>query len=200
MSTRVSLGARTEASIDARTEASIDAGTDPSIDVDRPRVIALGNRFASDDAAALRVAERLRDEGLEVVLAGRPGAGLLDLLDRPCVLLDVVRHGVASGALVELPLADLAEAALASPSVSSHDLGPASALRLGVALGRPTPRGVFLGLGGRAFGPGERLSPEVEAALDAFAHAARTALTKLQIGTTTEALDERGTAPCTSTD
>lgn len=182
------------------TRARTDTSSDTRIDVDRPRVVALGNRFASDDAAALCVAERLRDEGLEVVLAGRPGAGLLDLFDRPCVLLDVVRHGVSCGALVELPLADLAEAALASPSVSSHDLGPASALRLGVALGRPTPRGVFLGLGGRTFGPGEALSPEVEAALDAFAHAARTALTKITIGAARETLDERGTAPCTSTD
>ena len=31
-------------------------------------------------------------------------------------------------------------------------------------------------------------------------HAGETKLGKLQIGTTTEALDERGTAPCTSTD
>lgn len=197
----------TRASTDTSTDASTDASTDRSIDVDRPRVVALGNRFASDDAAALRVAERLRDEGLEVVLAGRPGAGLLDLLDRPCVLLDVVRHGVACGALVELPLADLAEAASASPSVSSHDLGPASALRLGVALGRPTPRGVFLGLGGRAFGPGETLSPEVERALDAFTDTTRAAYARLADVAPTRPLERPSNvestipgAECTSTD
>jgi len=156
----------------------------------RPRVVALGNRFASDDAAAMRVAERLRDEGLEVVLAGRPGAGLLDLLDRPCLLVDVVRYGVASGVLVEIPLERLAETAVAARSVSSHDLGPSSALRLGAALGRPAPRGVFLGLGGRAFGPGETLSPEVERALDAFTDAARAAFVRL-VDATTNVTTER---------
>ncbi|MBI4604875.1 MAG: hypothetical protein HY721_23175, partial [Planctomycetes bacterium] len=43
----------------------------------RTRVVALGNEDARVDGAALAAAARL-PPGLEVVLAGRPGLGLLD--------------------------------------------------------------------------------------------------------------------------
>jgi hydrogenase maturation protease len=153
------------------------------------RVVALGHAFARDDGAALRVAARLRDEGVEVVLAGRPGPGLLELLDAPTVLLDVIRHGAAPGELVTLPLASLAEASVAEDTLSSHGLGPAAALKLGAALGRPVPRGLFVGIGGHHFAPGDTLSDEVDAALDAFTTAARDAL----------ACVRRGDDECTST-
>lgn len=153
----------------------------------KARVVALGHRFAADDAAALQVGERLAAEGAEVVLAGRPGVGLLDLLDRPTVLLDVVRRGTRPGELVELPLRMLADASLRESSVSSHDLGLAATLELGAALGRPLPPGVFLGVGGARFEPSNTLSPEVERALDAFTRAAREALARWE-------------PPCTSTD
>ena len=64
------------------------------------RVIGLGSEMARDDGAALEAARRLSsDVDVEVLLAGRPGAGLLDLFDarRPTVLLDVVRTGAPPG-------------------------------------------------------------------------------------------------------
>ncbi|MCA9613921.1 MAG: hydrogenase maturation protease [Sandaracinus sp.] len=145
----------------------------------KPRVIALGHRFAGDDGAALEVAERLRARGHDVVSAGRPGAGLLELLDAPTVLLDVVRRGASPGVVIELPLETLADASVAERSVSSHDLGPSAALRLGAALGRPTPRGTFVGLGGERFDPSDELSPKVRAGLDAMERAALAALARL---------------------
>ncbi len=153
----------------------------------KARIVALGHRFAADDAAALRVGERLAAEGAEVVLAGRPGVGLLDLLDRPTVLLDVVRRGARPGELLEIPLSALANASLCEWSVSSHDLGVATTLELGAALGRRLPPGTFLGVGGARFDPSDTLSPEVERALDAFTRAAREALARWE-------------PPCTSTD
>ncbi len=135
----------------------------------RVRVIALGNPMACDDGAAMEAARRLPTrEGVEVVLAGRPGAGLLDLLDPdvPTVLVDVVRLGATSGTIVELSLADLASASIDGRPISSHGFGAAQALELAEALARPLPRGIFLGFGGRELGPGTTLSPEVALALD----------------------------------
>ena len=150
------------------------------------RVIALGSRMARDDGAALAVGEALRgardaDPALEVVLAGRPGPGLLDLLEEgtPTLLLDAVRHGAAPGQLVRIPRERLTRATFDGRPVSSHGMGVAEALRLAEALARPLPRGIFLGIGGRRFDPGEQPSPEVEAGMADFVEAARAAVAEL---------------------
>jgi hydrogenase maturation protease len=132
------------------------------------RVVVLGSPHGGDDEAALLAADGLPD-GLEVVRAGRPGAGLLDLLEggAPTVLVDVVRASPA-GRVVTCPLADLPDAAHASPHLSSHGFGAGEALRLGRVLGRALPPGVFVGITGERFGVGEAPSPEVTAALDAL--------------------------------
>lgn len=144
------------------------------------RVIALGSPMNRDDGAAMRAARALEGEA-EVVLAGRPGPGLLDLLapTTPTLLLDVVRRGLDPGSLIELDLAELASASVDDGAVSSHGLGPAQAFRLAEALGRELPPGCFLGIGGARFDPGDGLSPEVEAGLDALIEAARGAIAKL---------------------
>lgn len=136
----------------------------------RPRVIALGNAGRGDDGAALVVAARIPPERAEVLLAGRPGPGLLDLFDPavPTVLLDVVSAGLPPGTLVRLDLGAVPDAAVAGGRASTHGLGPAHALRLGRALGRELPRGWFVGVEGATFAPGAPLSPQVQAALDAF--------------------------------
>ncbi len=156
------------------------------------RVIALGSVMSRDDGAALAAGRVLQgDADAEVILAGRPGPGLLDLLDpdRPTVILDVVREGALAGRVVELDLAALAGAAVARDTRSTHGLGVASALRLGAALGRALPVGRFVGIGGARFDPGEALTPDVTAGIDAMVAAARRAIAELK---------ERGT-PCTST-
>lgn len=131
-------------------------------------VIALGNESASDDGAALRAVAGV--QRAEVILAGRPGPGLLDLLDaeRQTILVDVVRSGASPGAIFERPLAELVQATIAERQTSSHGFGPAETLRLGQALGRRLAPGVFVGIEGREFGPGTELSAPVAAKLDAL--------------------------------
>ncbi|MEZ4340248.1 MAG: hydrogenase maturation protease [Sandaracinaceae bacterium] len=156
------------------------------------RVIALGSLMGRDDGAALVAARALEgDPSAEVILAGRPGPGLLDLLvpDRPAVVLDVIRRGAAPGRIVELDLAGLSDAAVMGDTLSSHGLGVASALRLGAALGRALPVGRFVGIGGVRFDPGDALTPDVAAGVEAMVAAARRAIA---------ALDGKGTS-CTST-
>lgn len=129
------------------------------------RIIVLGNPHASDDGAALRAADSLRCG--QVIMAGRPGPGLLDLLegDEPVVLVDVTRSGAGPGTIHRMNLRELCGAALAGPNVSSHGFGPAQALRLGAALGRTLPEGTFVGVEGARFDPGSELTPAVAQAL-----------------------------------
>lgn len=144
------------------------------------RVIALGSELGGDDAAALRAAAALeRADDVELVLAGRPGPDLVELLeDARVILVDVVRKGLAPGEIVTLDLSALRARGLSSGSTSSHDLGPIEALRLGEALGRPPPRGTFVGLGGASFAPGPALSEPVAAALPRLVTAVEAAIEK----------------------
>lgn len=151
------------------------------------RLIALGNDAAGDDAAALMAARRLRDErleGVEIVLAGRPGVGLLDLLDttQQVVVVDVVRSGCNPGHIHQMRLSDVVERAGTYEPVSSHDLGPADAFRLAEALGRPLPDGLFVGIEGLRFELGTALSPPVELAVDELVAALRGALAAVRGG------------------
>lgn len=128
--------------------------------------MALGNPDRGDDGAALAVAERLQEE-TTVILAGRPGPQLLDLLpeDDPCILLDVTWSGAPPGTLVRIPLAELTPGLLPDLRVSSHGFGPGEALALARALGRRLPPGVFLGIEGESYEMGAGPSPAVLARL-----------------------------------
>lgn len=133
------------------------------------RVIALGSPHGGDDEVMLGVAEALEAAvGVEVIIAGRPGPGLVELLapaEVPVVLLDVVRSGSAAGTIHAMGLGELRERGLASDPVSSHGFGPAEALKLAEALGRPLPDGVFVGVEGEQFTIGAEPSSAVAAAL-----------------------------------
>ncbi|MFN9808300.1 MAG: hydrogenase maturation protease [Deltaproteobacteria bacterium] len=130
------------------------------------RVVALGSELAGDDAAALEAVRALGPlDGAEVVLAGRPGPSLLEHLEGAfVVLVDVVRRGLAPGEITTIDLAEVGVRGLSSGSLTSHDLGPVEALRLGAALGRPAPRGLFVGVGGRSFTRGAPPSEVIAAA------------------------------------
>ena len=132
------------------------------------RMVALGNPDRGDDGAALLVASRFVDDPrVVVVLAGRPGVDLLNLLparDR-CLLMDVTWSDSPPGTIHRLPLNELDPAVLPDLRVSSHGFGPGEALCLARALGNPLPHGLFLGLEGQTYHPGHGLSPEVRRAL-----------------------------------
>jgi hydrogenase maturation protease len=142
------------------------------------RVVALGSELAGDDAAALEAVRALGPlDGAEVVLAGRPGPSLLEHLEGAfVVLVDVVRRGLAPGEITTIDLAALGVRGLSSGSLTSHDLGPVEALRLAAALGRPAPRGLFVGVGGRSFGRGAAPSEATAQAQPRFRAAIRAAI------------------------
>ncbi len=151
----------------------------------RVRVIALGNSMAGDDGAALAAVARLGEDEAGIVRAGRPGVGLIDLLDgdRPTVLVDVTRSGAPAGSVLRLPLREVPDAVRADPQTSSHGFGPAEALRLARVLGRRMPPGEFVGIEGERYGPGGELSLAVAAAMEVFVVEVRAALGR--VGRTT---------------
>ena len=165
----------------------------------RVRLLVLGTFSRTDDAAALLAARRVQAPALEVIQAGRPGAGLVNLLDipGPLVLADVTRSSLEAGTVTVVPLGDLPAAAIASRQVSSHGFGPAESLRLMSALGRQPPPGLFAGLEGGNFATGEGLSEPVTQAMDAYVRALEDAITKARL-LATAATTLRDGKSCTS--
>lgn len=130
-------------------------------------VVCLGSRWRGDDAVGPLVADRLREDGVALLdCADEPtrlldGWAGLDLV----VVVDAIRAGGAPGTLRRVEAVDAPlprDVGLAS----SHALSVVDALELGRALGRAPRHVVVHGVEGRAFGMGDALSPEVEAALD----------------------------------
>lgn len=148
-------------------------------------VAALGSVDRSDDGAGPRVLAAVAAR-LPGVRAVGPLADPLDLLGlwdgaRLAVVVDAVRSGSAPGTVhvVELdaggrdgPAAaggtargSEAGASGATGATSSHGIGLAGVVRLARAVGRAPGRVVVVGVEGRRFGPGGRLSPPVAAAV-----------------------------------
>jgi hydrogenase maturation protease len=139
------------------------------------RVLICGERLRGDDAAAVLAAEGLGVEAraaAEIVEVGQLAAEmLLDVPEGVAVIVADAAVGVSAGTVVVVPLSDIAERAVgaagAAPA-SSHSLPPDQVLALAEELRGSPFRGVFVGIGGVAFGFGEGLSPAVAAGLPAF--------------------------------
>jgi hydrogenase maturation protease len=130
-------------------------------------VAVLGSRYRGDDAAGPLVGDLLRARGIDVLDCGdeptrliEPFAGL-DV----AVVVDAVRSEAEPGTVHRVEALDGAlprDLRLAS----SHAFGVAEAVDLARALGRAPRSVVVVGIEGRAFGMGDPVSPEVEAALE----------------------------------
>ena len=137
-------------------------------------VLAVGNRFAGDDAVGPLVLDRLGEAGLPsgvvaVELDGEP-TRLLDAWDGldAVVVVDAAWSGAPVGTLHRLdPDASSDTLGTAPRVVGTHGAGVAEALALGAVLGRRPRRVVLVAVEGRAFSAGDRRSPAVDAAVPA---------------------------------
>ena len=104
----------------------------------RTVVIGCGSSLRGDDAVGLLAVELLQKEALpanvQLVAAGLPGLGLLDILAGydEALLIDAVLTGGPAGEVLELGLAELASSA--TRLVSVHDLALPEVLALGYLL------------------------------------------------------------------
>jgi hydrogenase maturation protease len=112
------------------------------------RVIGIGSPFG-DDAIGLEIAQILAQSppaNCEVIVADRPGAGLIEWLDGVdgAILIDAVRSGARPGTLHELSFEELEHSQAAV--TSSNEMGGAAAVRLARKLGRVPLRGGLIGV------------------------------------------------------
>jgi hydrogenase maturation protease len=137
-------------------------------------VIAVGNRFRRDDAAAFAVAQGLRAAGVDVLEAEGEPVELLDLWQgaREVVVIDAVSTGAPPGTIHRL---DAGEGPLPADLgvASTHALGLAEAIELARALGRLPERLLVIGIEGADFSAGEGLTPAVALAAERVAREIR---------------------------
>jgi hydrogenase maturation protease len=129
-------------------------------------VAVLGTPFRGDDAVGPRVGGVLRDAGVPVLDCGDEPTRLIEHLEGldVAVVVDAVRTGAPPGTLHRVEVTDgplPAELGLAS----THAFGVGEAIELARALGRAPRRVVVVGVEGVAFGMGDPVTPQVEAAL-----------------------------------
>ena len=131
-------------------------------------IVGVGNRYRSDDAVGLVVANKLAGQlpaSCRLVSHGSDGATLIELrrAEDRVLIVDAVNSGGQAGTVYELD-------ALANPvpsqffNYSTHAFSVAEGIEVARSLGR-LPAGLFLiGIEGENFRPGENLSQTVKAA------------------------------------
>jgi hydrogenase maturation protease len=112
------------------------------------RIIGIGSPFG-DDVVGLEVARILAQApppNCEVIIADRPGTGLIEMLDNleAVIVIDAVRSGAAHGTLHHLSFRGLARST--ARFTSSHELGLAATVQLAGKLGRAPSQGRVLGI------------------------------------------------------
>jgi len=133
----------------------------------RAAVAVLGSRYRGDDAVGPLVGDRLREHGVEVLDCADEPTRLIEPLAGldVAVIVDAVRSAAAPGTLHRVEAAD---GLPRDPGLAStHALAVTDALAVARVLDRAPRRVVLIGVEGRAFGMGDPVTPEVEAALDA---------------------------------
>ena len=132
-------------------------------------LIAIGNEFRCDDAAALMVARKLREMGsLAIIIENRGDvAGVINLWDDAddVILLDAVHSGEPSGTIHRFD-AKRDSVQAAAGQVCSHNFSIVQAIELAEALGKLPRTLVFYGIEGERFEQGTELSAPVRKAID----------------------------------
>ncbi|HEV2426574.1 MAG TPA: hydrogenase maturation protease [Terriglobia bacterium] len=134
-------------------------------------VIGIGNEYARDDAAGLRVARVLKAQapgGVEIQEQSGEGTALLESWKGAdaVIIIDAANSGRPPGTLHRF---DASREALPAESfrASTHLVGLREAFELARALNRLPPEVVVYAIEGGEFSAGEGLSPELERAIPA---------------------------------
>jgi hydrogenase maturation protease len=144
-------------------------------------VIGVGNEYASDDAAGLLVARRLKQAGPRDFATREEsgeGASLIEAWKGVAhvIVIDAVRSGGEPGSLHRM---DTSAVALPAESFrgSTHAFGLYEAVELARSLGQLPQRVIVFGIEGQNFAAGRSVSVAVERAINP---AARTVLNEIE--------------------
>ncbi len=138
-----------------------------------PLIIGIGNEYRGDDAAGRLVARRLIEQapaGAEVVEASGESAGLMELWSgrEKVWLVDAVESRQPAGKIHRLE-AHATELPREFFHCSTHAFSVAEAVELARSLELLPSEVVVYGIEGRWFEPGQKVTPEVAAAIDEVA-------------------------------
>jgi hydrogenase maturation protease len=144
-------------------------------------LIGVGNAYRGDDGVGLIVAERVRalaPREVDVTLCEQEASRVMDAFEGAdaAVIVDAVASGGTPGELHRFDAASAPVPARVFGS-STHAFGVGEAIELARALGKLPTAVVVIGVEGREFSAGERLSAAVEAAVP---HAAEAVLRELR--------------------
>jgi len=130
-------------------------------------LLVCGERMREDDGVADAAFEALPADVLALVHVEHVGVlsveSLLDVPDGAGIVVADAAAGVAAGAVVRIPLSEVRRDGV-FPS-TTHVTPPDEIIAAASALAGREIGGLFVGVGGAAFGFGDRLSPAVDAAL-----------------------------------
>lgn len=166
------------------------------------RVLVCGTGDRGDDGAALSAITRVLPElpdhlRSRIEIRRCPQLEVTDFIDvragEACLVVDTV-VGIEPGAIITVSLSDLARGADGVAPRSLHALSVDETLLIAEVVRGSMPDGVFVGIGGKWFGYGERFSRVVKAALPALADAIRRTIEDLLRDETRE-LREPDTTP-----
>jgi hydrogenase maturation protease len=133
-------------------------------------VLGLGNPLQADDGVGCRVIEALEGRelptGVEVLDAGTPGVGLINLLEgrQRAIIVDAAEMGRQPGEVVRFRPEDVTLTG-STDRFSLHRTAVADALALAHALNLALPEIVVFGVQPGYVGWRDELSPEVAAAI-----------------------------------
>jgi hydrogenase maturation protease len=133
-------------------------------------IIGIGNRYRSDDAVGLMVAQRLRalvSDQIRVLETESADTGLLDVWKdaETVILIDAMQSGAEPGTVYRFE-AHTQPIPAHFFHCSTHTLGVAEAIALGRVLGQLPPYCIVYGIAGKEFSRGEGLSLAVEKAAE----------------------------------
>jgi hydrogenase maturation protease len=140
----------------------------------RIKVIGVGNAWRGDDAAGLLVARRLQADHLPQVQISET-LGTLSAIQEAwqdaagVIVVDAVVSGGLPGTIHRFDGHGDGMPVQLSRSPSSHGWGVAEALALGRLFQELPPVLIIYGIEGKNFDPGQKVSPEVAAAIPAAA-------------------------------
>ena len=133
------------------------------------RILCCGNADRGDDAAGVRVAERLRELGVPTEICSGEACALMDAWSgaQDVIVIDAVRTGAAPGTVHVWDACESKIPNHASPS--THALGVGQAIELTRALDKLPGRLRVFGIEGASFEVGSTACVQVEEAAEGLA-------------------------------
>jgi len=138
-----------------------------------PLIIGVGNLYRSDDAVGILIARKLQDivpDRVSIKELSGEGTSLMDSWQKHdrVYVVDAVSSGASPGIIHRM---DASKEPIPSKffSCSTHDFGVAEAIEMARTLDQLPIHLQLFGIEGKNFQPGEKLSAEVEQAMELVA-------------------------------